>query len=119
MKNEMETNCPQCPRHCSKDALSCDKGRAYFGVEVPGDAREGNHGGHGGHGGGHFAELESMEPEQMSLAQLLIRCGFIAGKKMSHQNGADIISGLTDEEKSTMQQSLVKLLKAWKAEFHS
>lgn len=119
MEKKVEANCPQCPKHCSRDALNCGRGRAYFGIETSEDTHEEGRGGHGGHGS-RFAELEKLEPEQMTLAQLLIRCGFIAGKKLSHQGeGADIISGLTDEDRENVQESLVKLLKAWKAEFHS
>ena len=40
--NKDSAVCPNCPRHCPSDQLSCDRGRRYFGLEASGD--EGHHG---------------------------------------------------------------------------
>ena len=39
MKNKEEF-CPNCPNHCSKNNLRCDRGRAYFNLSFDKDKRE-------------------------------------------------------------------------------
>ena len=107
MDNQKETNCPLCDNHCPRTELRCGRGRSHFGE----DEKRGPHGGH------RFAELEGMEPEEMTLMQLMIRCGFIAGKKVAH-NKEDALSSLSEEDQKVMRDYLVRLLNAWKADYH-
>ena len=79
--NKDSAVCPNCPRHCPSDQLSCDRGRRYFGLEASGD--EGHHGeGHRGHkehhGGPRFIESDSRNP----LVQNLLKACLPIGKQV-------------------------------------
>ena len=58
------TNCPQCPKHCPVEALSCGRGRAYFGQSIEAQPQEvhddHHHGEHGHHGKPNLDSLEGL-----------------------------------------------------------
>ena len=115
--NKDSAVCPNCPRHCPSDQLSCDRGRRYFGLEASGD--EGHHGeGHRGHkehhGGPRFIESDSRNP----LVQTLLKASAVAEHKSQmmriHGNDEDaLFSVLTDEEQKELSSLLDKLLSEW------
>ena len=37
-ENKELTHCPNCPRHCPKEALSCERGIRFFDQDEPGDS---------------------------------------------------------------------------------
>lgn len=104
--NKDSAVCPNCPRHCPSDQLSCDRGRRYFGLETSGD--EGHHGeGHRGHkehhGGPRFIESDSRNP----LIQNLLKASAVAEHKsqmmrIHGQDESSLFSVLTDEEQKEL-----------------
>lgn len=92
--NRQEEKCPQCPKHCPKDELSCGRGRAYFGTEGGFEKRS-----------SHFNMAE-----ENGVIPLLRQCGHIL-----HHSGGDInndilCKGLTEEEKYKFEELLKKVL---------
>lgn len=111
-------NCPNCPKHCPKEALSCDRGRRFFDIETSGDSGKVHH--HGEHKGGiGFFECESKNP----LVQTLAKASAIAEHKsqMMRLHGKDentMFDVLTEDEQRELSTLLNKLLDEW-AKSHS
>lgn len=107
------TNCPQCPRHCPADALSCGRGRAFFGQESTGQAdherhehkdfdRPHPHGENGHH----------VKPDLETLEGLLSVCGHA----LHHGRGESVdFTALSQEEQLQLKTLLKKLLESWAA----
>lgn len=117
--NELD-NCPNCPRHCPKEELSCDRGRRFFNMETIGDGGKEHHHGdghrhHGEHKGGiSFFECESKNP----LVQTLAKASAIAEHKsqMMRLHGKDentMFDVLTEDEQKELSILLNKLLDEW------
>ena len=83
------------------DALSCGRGRAYFGQ---GDKPE-IHSEHGGHGHGYHGK-----PDPDSLEGLLHMCGHT----LHHGNvEGDLFDVLSADEREQLKTLLQKLIKSW------
>lgn len=137
--NETKTHCDGCDNHCSADELKCGKGRRIFGLadegeggchgEHGGPGRYGEHGGHGEHGGpgrygehgGHgehggrgrqqgFEGRFLADEEQLSLSDLLGRCGYIADKKSGKQRGQAKILRILSHHTQMTQRELQEIL---------
>ena len=106
------TNCPQCPKHCPVEALSCGRGRAYFGQSSEnqqpeghdehsyGGYEEGRHGEHGLHG----------KPNMDSLEGLLRFFGHAL-----HHGGVEdnAFAALSADEQEQLKGLLKKLAESW------
>ena len=103
------TNCPQCPRHCPADALSCGRGRAFFGQEssMQEDHEEHEHRGFDHPRGerGHHGK-----PDLETLEGLLQACGHAL-----HHGREESVSftALSQEEQLQLKMLLKKLLESW------
>lgn len=109
--NEL-SNCPQCSRHCPVDALSCGRGRSYFGqengVSEQGQGRDGrdheNRGSHDGYAGHHGKQ-------DKSTIEGLLR---ICGHTLHHGGGnGDLCAALSDSEQMQLKELLTKLVESW------
>ena len=132
-----EKICPMCPRGCSKDALSCGRGKAYFQAQENPQAAQTNaetsspshdhgqdatshshheHGGHHGRKGGRgHHHMESQFPQD-SLASLLMQCGhhlFHSARKGDEVDADEIVKGLTPSEQEQLKELLSKLIASW------
>lgn len=87
-----ENFCPQCPNHCSKDALMCGRGQAYFGGEQTQSSRH------------------MPRKEDDSIIGLLRQCGHI----LHHGTQSPDIDKLTPQEQQSLRQLLIKLMENWK-----
>lgn len=114
--------CPQCPRGCSEDSLSCGRGRAYFaaengeadssetesakGFEKGSKKGRHNHKNHGGHHG---------KPDMNSLYGLMRFCGHTLhhGMKDDTTDPEAMFDALTPEEKEQLKTLLGKLAASW------
>ena len=88
-ENKELTHCPNCPRHCPKEALSCERGIRFF-------------------------ESESKNPLVLALS----KASAIAEHKsqMMRAHGKDegtMFSVLTEEEQKELSSLLDKLLDQW------
>ena len=117
-------NCPNCPKGCPKDSLSCDRGRRFFGLEALEDSGSGHKGDHH-HGDGHrfhkghgeeqgFHGSESGNP----LVQALSKASAIAEHKsqkmrMHGKDDDSMFDVLTEEERKELSVLLDKLLSEW------
>ena len=119
-ENKELTHCPNCPRHCPKEALSCERGIRFFDQDEPGDSgfgsgKDHHHGHHAEHHGGpRFFESESKNPLVLALS----KASAIAEHKsqMMRAHGKDegtMFSVLTEEEQKELSSLLDKLLDQW------
>ena len=98
------SNCPQCPKHCPVDALSCGRGRAYFGQSVENQQQEGHdehrRGEHDNHG---KPNLDSLEGLLRFLGHSL------------HHGGVegDAFASLSADEQEQLKGLLKKLAESW------
>jgi len=105
------TNCPQCPRHCPVDALSCGRGRAYFqGNE---NEQSGNMEAHerGAHGHGKHEHERRGPLDKESLPGLMRICGHT----LFHRSGddVDLFAALSAQEQEQLKTLLKKLVASW------
>mgnify|MGYP003542729380 FL=1 len=119
-ENKELTHCPNCPRHCPKEALSCERGIRFFDQDEPGDSgfgrgKDHHHGHHAEHHGSpRFFESESKNPLVLALS----KASAIAEHKsqMMRAHGKDegtMFSVLTEEEQKELSSLLDKLLDQW------
>ena len=106
----MEKNCPCCERHCPENDLGCRRGREHFGGEGNSRGAHGareSHGPHGSHG------PRESRPEEKALA-LLRKCGhFLHHSGDTAGNPAQLLSVLTEEERTRLETLLEKCLNSW------
>ncbi|MGM9971427.1 MAG: hypothetical protein ACI35W_03390 [Anaeroplasmataceae bacterium] len=98
--NKQEEKCPQCPKHCSKNELSCGRGRAYFGVEGGIENRP-----------SHFNMTEDH-----GVMPLLRQCGHMLHHSSGDINNDILCKGLTEEEKRKLEDLLKRVLNNLKQE---
>lgn len=118
--------CPLCHNNCSEEAPLCPKGQAYFGKEQ--SQHETSYGweerppvtraqrAKGRSRISPFA-FRNRIPDD-SLTGLLIRSGHYLFNylHMGHQVDEVAFSALTEDEKTALQEMLIRLLAAWKQE---
>lgn len=92
-----EKSCPQCENHCSVDALKCERGAKYFGVQRQ------------------ERDISSMTIEERILV-LLRKCGHHLHHNAGHDtNAAALVDVLTAEEKNSLETILQKCLQHWQS----
>jgi len=111
-KMDERNNCPQCPRHCPADALSCGRGRAYFDQEN--DAPKQGHG-HGEHDhknrGSHEEHGDHHSKPGKNTVEGLLR---ICGHKLHHGGvDGDLCAALSEGEQKQLKELLTKLVESW------
>ena len=105
------TNCPQCPRHCTADALSCGRGRAFFGQEssMQEDHEEHEHRGFD-HPYSYGERGHHAKPDLETLEGLLSACGHT----FHHGKGESVdFTALSLEEQLQLKTLLKTLLESW------
>ncbi len=103
------TNCPQCPRHCPADALSCGRGRAFFGQESGMQAYHEGHV-HKDFDHPHGERGHHAKPDLETLEGLLQACGHT----LHHGRGGTVdFTALSQEEQLQLKTLLKKLFESW------
>lgn len=97
------TVCPCCGRHCSIEDLHCPRGMAHFGIEADG-------GGSRNHHGHRKFDIDT----EASAITLIRQCGHFLHHSMPGGGSDDeLLSFLTDDEKTQLSEILKKCLKNW------
>ena len=91
-----EQFCPGCSNRCPVDALSCGKGRAYFGIDNNDGGKRFGKGGHG------FKESSD------EIVNLLRKCGHT----LHHAHGEEEVKldCLSESERNELKKLLIKCL---------
>lgn len=99
------TNCPQCPRHCSVDALSCGRGKAFFA-----DKQDTGDRSHHEYNHEHRERGPHGRPNKSTLEGLLMIC-----VHHLHHGGADnqSFATLSVAEQEELKALLTKLVDSW------
>lgn len=103
----MENTCPCCGRRCPVDDLHCDRGREHFGTQGESRGAHGAHESHGSHGP-HESRSEGK------ALMLLRKCGhFLHHSGDAVGDPAQLLSVLTEEERTQLETLLEKCLNSW------
>lgn len=100
--------CPECYKHCSKDALACGRGRRYFKETVVEDqASESIRRHH--HGRKHHCPDETMDSDE-KLQMMLRRCGRILGHRSGEKSSQERILYILAKKGKIAQKALLEEL---------
>lgn len=99
-------SCPHCKNHCSISDLQCPKGKEHFGIKDDKDRPA-----------GHDHHKEPSTPEEKVIT-LLRKSGHYLHHNVGHNENVDclqLLSSLSDEEKTALISLLEKCLQNWKS----
>lgn len=116
MDQNTMTNCPQCPRRCPIEAVSCERGEELVrrikagepldlsGLRESQERRHRDRHGHGKHDG-------HGRPDKNTLEGLLMICGHTLHH--GEKKRAELFAGLTGSEQQELKVLLAKLVNSW------
>lgn len=113
MDQQTITNCPQCPRNCPIERVSCERGEMLVkkiksGEPIDLESMAKKHGGHHHDGHGHG---KHGRPNKNTLEGLLAICGHTLHRKSG--DGTNLFAVLDTDEQDTLKTLLSKLVDSW------
>jgi hypothetical protein len=97
--NNSENFCPCCGRHCSVENLHCPRGKAHFGIETDGEQSSHHH-------------ISGNMTNDEKVIALMRGCGHFLHHNM-HGNTDNLLSALSENEKTELISILEKCLTSW------
>ena len=102
---EKNNVCPCCGHHCRVDALHCQRGMMYFGIETK-TGEDANH--------KHHIRDKSDATMEDKVISLMRRCGHYLHHNMRESDSSEqMLSALSDDEKKNLILLLKKCLQNW------